>query len=99
MSCPCNLLKVMPMTEWTSYGLGFLCPELQKEASGLPSPRRGQSLTVCTEHDGHGPGGGRGGGLEHLRSLSAHGRPLYFIFTVNTLVNDNKGVQSMLLEV
>lgn len=40
-----------------------------------------------------------GGGLEHLRSLSVHGRPLYFIFTVNTLVNDNKGVLSMLLEV
>eukprot|EP00069_Balaena_mysticetus_P006453 bmy_18578T0 len=97
MACLYNLLKIMPVTEWTSYGLGFLCPELQKEASGLPSPRRGQSLTVCTEHDGHGPGAG--GGLEHLISLSVHGRPLYFIFTVNTLVNYNKGVQSMLLEV
>ena len=35
---------------------------------------------------------GRGGGLEPLRSLSMQGRYLYFIFTVNKLINDNKGV-------
>lgn len=96
MACLCNLLKIMPVTEWTSYGLGFLCPELQKEASGLPSPRRGQSLTVCTEHDGHGPGGG----WARTPQIIVYAWQTFVLYLYcEYTVNDNKGVQSVLLEV
>ena len=80
--------KSLPVAEWISYGLGFLCPK--EGMSGLPSPRPGQSRVVCSEHAGRVLGAG--GGLEPLRSLSMQGRYLYFIFTVNKLINDNKGV-------
>lgn len=81
------IYKSLPVTERISYGLGFLCPK--EGMSGLPSPRPGQSRVVCSEHAGRVLGVG---GLSPLRSPSMQGRHLYFIFTVNKLINDNKGI-------
>lgn len=79
--------KSLPVPEWISSGLGFLCPK--EGTSGLPSRQPGQSRVVFSEQAGRVLGAG--GGLEPLRSPSMQGRYLYCIFTVNKLINDNKG--------
>lgn len=75
------IYKSLPVTKWISYGLDFLCSK-----KGM---RPGQSQVVCSEHAGKVL---RDRGLEPLRSPSMCGRHLYFIFTLNKLINDNKGV-------
>lgn len=45
--CLCHFEKIMliykplPVTEWTSHGSGFLCPELQKEPKGCGTAQPG----------------------------------------------------------
>ena len=50
--------KSLPVPEWISSGLGFLCPK--EGTSGLPSRQPGQSRVVFSEQAGRvlGAGGG-----------------------------------------